>query len=63
MKKMMRLIDPYSGLMECKACGSRHYASIKPHSEGKYYYGSWQCLYKCKPEDILKKEENRLLSS
>lgn len=47
-KKVMELIDPYSGLMRCKVCKSEHVASIKPMSNDKYYRGSWQCQFKCK---------------
>ena len=42
-QKAMKLINPHTGEMECKFCGSIHYANIKPRSGGKYYYGSWQC--------------------
>lgn len=44
----MKLIDPYTGEMECKVYGEKHFASIKPLSNGKYHYGSWQCMNKCK---------------
>lgn len=47
-KKVMKLIEPRTGHMICKACGSEHYASIKPQSNGNYYRGSWQCQYGCK---------------
>jgi len=53
-KKVMKLINPSSGLMECKVCGSRHLANLLPAykqkngKSGFYYYGSWQCIYKCK---------------
>jgi hypothetical protein len=47
-KKIMKLINPYTGEMKCKVCGATHFASIKPMSEGKYYRGSWQCVNKCK---------------
>ena len=47
-KKVMKLISPYTGEMECKVCGVVHFASIKPRSNGKYYRGSWQCINKCK---------------
>jgi hypothetical protein len=50
-KKAMRLIDPSSGLMECKHCGSRHVANVQSryderNSSGqtRYFRGSWQCL-------------------
>ena len=50
-KKVMKLIDPSSGLMECKVCGARHHANIKPQSGGHYYRGSWQCVHGCKLDD------------
>ena len=46
-RKAMRLIDPYTGKMQCRHCGSVHYSSIKPLSGGLFYRGSWQC---CRPE-------------
>ena len=49
--KVMKLIDPYTGVMQCKVCGSEHRSDIKPRSGGKYHYGSWQCIYKCKLPD------------
>lgn len=48
-KKVMKLIDPNRGLMECIICGQRHYANIKPNSNGNYYRGSWQCINGCQP--------------
>jgi len=59
-KKVMRLIDARTGLMECKVCGARHWANIKPLSNGKYYRGSWQCQHGCKLEN-LEKEKGALL--
>jgi hypothetical protein len=47
-KKVMKLVNEYTGEMECKVCGSRHWASIKPQSNGHFYYGSWQCVQGCK---------------
>ncbi|MGO9375446.1 MAG: hypothetical protein ACLQBD_25615 [Syntrophobacteraceae bacterium] len=47
--KVMKLIDAATGLMECRVCGQRHRADIKPQSGGKYYRGSWQCIHGCKP--------------
>ncbi len=49
-KKVMRLLDQHTGLMECKICGATHWANIKPYSGGKYYRGSWQCQNGCKIE-------------
>jgi hypothetical protein len=46
--KVMRLIDPNTGLMECRVCGARHCANIRPMSNGHYYRGSWQCQNGCK---------------
>ena len=48
--KVMRLIDKFSGLMQCKICGAKHWAMSKPDSGGKYYRGVWQCLNGCKME-------------
>jgi hypothetical protein len=49
--KVMKLLDAATGLMECKVCGHRHFANIRPDSNGRYYKGSWQCGYGCKLED------------
>ena len=46
-KKVMRLLGPQTGLMECKVCEARHNASIKAGT-GKYSRGSWQCGNGCK---------------
>ena len=51
LRKPMKLIDPYSGKMQCRVCGSRHFASVKPSTitpsgfigGGHYYRDSWQC--------------------
>jgi hypothetical protein len=48
MKGPMKLIDASSGLMECRVCGSRHFASLQSGSERadgvtRYFRGSWQC--------------------
>lgn len=51
-KKVMKLLDPRTGLMECPVCGHRHLANIKPDSGGHYYRRSWQCPNGCKLEDI-----------
>jgi hypothetical protein len=45
--KVMKLLNPYTGLMECRVCGARHCASIAPGGRG-YYRGSWQCHNGCK---------------
>lgn len=48
MRGPMKLIDASSGLMECRICGSRHYANIQSGAERadgvpNYFRGSWQC--------------------
>jgi hypothetical protein len=45
-KKVMKLLDARTGLMECKVCGERHCANLR--EKGKYYRGSWQCRHGCK---------------
>ena len=47
--RVMKLINPNTGEMECKVCGSRHVANLKPNSQGGgYHRGSWQCVNGCK---------------
>ncbi len=46
-QKVMRLLDPSTGLMQCRVCGAVHYARIKPDSRGNYYRGAWQCQHGC----------------
>ncbi len=58
-KKVMRLVDPYTGRMECKVCGNWHIAQIKPQSGGHYYRGSWQCRFGCKLENPKPKAETK----
>ena len=43
----MKLIDPNTGLMVCKVCGTKHWANIRPNSNGMYFRGSWQCQHGC----------------
>ena len=47
-RKVMVSLDPSTGLMECKVCGARHFASLK--GRGIYRRGSWQCQNGCQPE-------------
>ena len=48
-KKVMKLIDPYTGRMRCKVCRSEHYANLRPLRQGGgYYRGSWQCVHGCR---------------
>jgi hypothetical protein len=59
--KVMKLVDPYTGKMECRVCGSVHWANLR--GGGKYYRGSWQCLYGCKlPERSSSVNEQRALA-
>lgn len=47
-KKVMKLLNPGSGLMECRVCKARHVANIRPNSGGRLYRGSWQCVNRCR---------------
>lgn len=47
-KKVMKLVNPITGKMKCKVCGSEHYANLR-HGGG-YVRGSWQCIHGCKLE-------------
>jgi hypothetical protein len=47
--KVMKLLDPATGLMQCKVCGARHHANIEPGAH-RFYRGSWQCQNGCKLE-------------
>ena len=63
MKGPMKLIDASSGLMECRVCGSRHYASIQSGSERadgvtRYYRGSYQCSNEGCPSNCKKWDES-----
>lgn len=50
-KKMMKLVDPQTGLMECKKCGTRCSAQVKPNSGGKFYREAWRCPSGCRNEE------------
>jgi hypothetical protein len=55
---VMKLLDPGTGLMECKVCGATHLANIRPQSGGQFYRGSWQCQNGCSLErDALEGQE------
>lgn len=45
MKKTMKLVDERTGRMECKKCGSIHYANLL--AGGRFRRGSWQCKEGC----------------
>lgn len=44
-KKVMKLVDPKTGEMECKVCGATHWALLK--YGGRFYHGAWQCKNGC----------------
>jgi len=51
-KKVMKLVDPETGLMVCKVCGEKHWACLQSgydRADGiaRYYRGSWQCQNGC----------------
>ncbi len=57
MRGPMKVIDASSGLMECRACGSRHCASLQSgylRADGvtRFYKGSWQCGNEQCPSNI-----------
>ena len=41
LRKPMKLIEPHTGKMECRFCGSVHWANLK-HGGG-YHASSWRC--------------------
>lgn len=53
--KVMKLLNPRTGLMECKVCGARHFGRIRPQSGGRYHRGNWQCQRGCKPSSSDKR--------
>jgi len=66
-KKVMELLDPRTGEMECKVCGAWHWANYR--GGGKFYRGSWHCRFGCKldedksetkPIHLSKDDANRL---
>ncbi len=42
----IEVLDSRSGLMQCRMCGTRWMANIRPMSNGRYYRGNWTC-YNC----------------
>ena len=55
-RPVMRLLDPFTGLMECRVCGTRHAARRRPGSGGKYVRGSWQCINDCQLQPPVTRE-------
>ncbi len=67
-RKVMKLLDSLTGLMECKVCGATHYANLQSgvdRADGvtRYYRGSWQCENGCKLEDNDSQREIIITSS
>ena len=58
-RKAMKLINPHSGLMECRVCGARHFAMIV--SGSRYARGSWQCQNGCKGAQRQRSEASGVL--
>jgi len=56
--KVMKLLDPYAGRMECQVCGAQHFANTAPGGRG-YYRGSWQCQNDCKLPECEGEEARR----
>jgi hypothetical protein len=50
--RVMRLINPATGEMECKVCGYIKFANLA--SEGKFRHGSWICPNGCTKEHAPK---------
>ncbi len=44
--KLMKLINPNRGRMECRICGAVHTANLV--GGGHYHRGSWQCSNGCR---------------
>ena len=57
MKGPMKLIEASSGLMECRVCGSNHYANMK--SGGGYHRGSFQCSNEQCPSNVKLWDEEK----
>ena len=49
MSKVMKLINPYTGEMECKVCGGTHFSAIEPGTGGRFKRGCWQCSWEGRP--------------
>jgi excisionase family DNA binding protein len=49
-KKVMRMLDRSTGLMECRVCGARHFANCG--EGGRLLRGSWQCQHGCTLDEL-----------
>jgi hypothetical protein len=64
MRGPMKLIDENSGLMECRVCTSRHYASIQSGVERadgvtRFFRGSYQCSWQQCPSNQKEWDESK----
>ena len=48
-----QLIDPRTGLIECRVCGKRWLANLRSPAIG-YHYGSYECPNGCAEDDLKK---------
>lgn len=53
--KVMKVVNPHTGLMQCKVCGCYHSPEFR--AGGYFKRGSWQCLNGCKLEDLKSDQE------
>lgn len=51
--EIVEIMDDYPPKFRCKKCGVVWLPNIRPDSNGRFYRGSWQCPYGCKPDTIL----------
>jgi hypothetical protein len=49
--KLMKLINARSGEMECRVCGTTHFAATKPLGGKEFYEQEWKCVNGCRPSD------------
>ena len=47
-KKVMKLVDESTGLMECLVCGAKHTAVMKQGVDGKFLPENWECVNRCR---------------
>lgn len=64
MKGPMKLVNASTGMMECRVCGSRHFANLQSgylRADGvtRYYRGSWQCANERCPSNQREWDERK----
>ncbi|MCX6682693.1 MAG: hypothetical protein NTY71_06895 [Methanoregula sp.] len=47
-KKVMKLVDEKTGLMECLVCGEKRHAVMKQGQDGKFLPENWECVNMCR---------------